>query len=489
MSTADLKEYSESVALMSEREVQAANSLLQLQRQTRHESTGAGGHPAVHSDSQEDQAECDSEAISRDSATGSRFESVAEAPKQAAGSSSMWQRQEEKQQAGAGDGSRSWSRWDPQPPPSLEDALKWNLQTSSLISDLAPQSATSTKEAFPDDAQELHEIKCQAHSRIWMNKESNKLVDRKVNAKKIKNDFQSLQSSCLSVSLNDIAFDRMIQYWKDEYKEELFATEFKKAWGFPNFNSRVHACRFSIGKAAIPNHNNGIEGHNGADKEFFSFERPAIVRHLIRMEGRIKDKSWIDREFGAYINCKAWNGVFWSEVHKYLSNEVKSLNIVWHVSVDEEHGNGSTNKVCGYIFPASSTILEVTNSSDWKVENKGSNEKKKEVSVRKVLSRKIGSCASWIDTYKHLLSSPQSAINGAKTGGVPWDFHLMMHWMNSFRLLILVEDDDEHERLIQRWEHGACSQGKASPAEVDRKKCRSEGVCRCRCAEYLLRGW
>ena len=92
------------------------------------------------------------------------------------------------------------------------DALKWNMQASGLISDLAPRSATSTKAAFPNDAEELHEIKCQAHARIYMNKESNNLVYRKVNAKKIKNDFQLLQSSCLSVSLNDIAFERMIQY-------------------------------------------------------------------------------------------------------------------------------------------------------------------------------------------------------------------------------------------------------------------------------------
>ena len=85
----------------------------------------------------EDQAACESEAISRDSVAGSRFESFAEAHKQAAGSSSMWRKQVEIQQAGAGDGSKSWSRWDPQPPPRsvLQLGGRSEVEPSNIKSD------------------------------------------------------------------------------------------------------------------------------------------------------------------------------------------------------------------------------------------------------------------------------------------------------------------------------------------------------------------
>jgi hypothetical protein len=49
-------------------------------------------------------------------------------------------------------------------------------------------------------------------------------------------------------------------------------------------------------------------------------------------------------------------------------------------------------------------------------------------------------------------------------------------------------EGDEAERLLCRWEKGATSNGKSSPAVVDREIAKAKGVYRCKCAEYLLRG-
>ena len=260
-------------------------------------------------------------------------------------------------------------------------------------------------------------------------------------------------------------------------------------------NEHVHLSHMTLtliythqGKAAVPNHNNGVEGLNGADKEYFAFERPAIVRHLARMPARLEDRSWLDRNFGAHVNRKTWNGPFWSTVLQYLSKDICPLFLIWKMALDEEHGNNEHRRVQAFIMPSSETILAVTNTTDWRHANDKLSAADQAKSVKKIVNRKIGGSASWLDTYKHLLTNPVDALNGAKTGGVPWDFSLTMHWMNSFRLLIVVDSDKEVDRLLTWWGNGACNQGTSTPAKMNVETARLKGVVRCRCGEYLLRG-
>ena len=139
----------------------------------------------------------------------------------------------------------NWKRNTTLPPPSVADAQAWHMVPGTLICDAAPASATATKDAFDLEDDDLDVVFCMAHARIGMNKEAPKIKDKKTNAKRMKSDFQFLQSSCLSVSLNDVSFKRMISYWSTHYGEEEFAEWFSEAWGPPRFNSRVVSCRFT----------------------------------------------------------------------------------------------------------------------------------------------------------------------------------------------------------------------------------------------------
>ena len=106
----------------------------------------------------------------------------------------------------------NWKRNTTLPPPSVADAQAWHMVPGTLICDAAPASATATKDAFDLEDDDLDVVFCMAHARIGMNKEAPKIKDKKTNAKRMKSDFQFLQSSCLSVSLNDVSFKRMISY-------------------------------------------------------------------------------------------------------------------------------------------------------------------------------------------------------------------------------------------------------------------------------------
>ena len=110
------------------------------------------------------------------------------------------------------------------------------------------------------------------------------------------------------------------------------------------------------GKAAVPNHNNGVERLNRADNEYFASERPAIVlhivRHLSRMPARLENRSWMDRNFGCHVNKKTWNVPFWSTVLQYLSKDICPLFLIWKMPLDEEHGNNDSEvrRVYGAVF-------------------------------------------------------------------------------------------------------------------------------------------
>ena len=245
----------------------------------------------------------------------------------------------------------------------------------------------------------------------------------------------------------------------------------------------MFSCRWSSEKAGVPNHNNGAEGLNASDKEYFAFERPAIVRHVSRMQERIHDRSYFDVDSGAHINCKTWNGVFFKDVFDYLALTVCPLDpkLLWKWSkFKEEHGDG-VHEVKAVIFPSKATVLQITNDSSLQATDSQH--------VRQILKNKTGGGEhlSYIDTYKSLFTHPLDAINGKGTGGIPWDFKLCMQWMKGFRMFVEVEGD-EAERLLCRWEKGACSQGKASPSVLDRAAAKANGVYRCKCAEYLMRG-
>jgi len=141
----------------------------------------------------------------------------------------------------------TWQRNDSITPPSLAEAEMWNLLPGTTLSDQAKAAPNAIKTAFhvqADDPDHHHE-NCMAHARIAMNRLGPKLQDKVKNAKRMKDDFQSLQSSCLSVSLNDKAWDLLMKHWEQTYDEPDFVIEFAESWGPPVFSSRVKACRFS----------------------------------------------------------------------------------------------------------------------------------------------------------------------------------------------------------------------------------------------------
>ena len=419
----------------------------------------------------------------------------------------------------------NWRRQDYLDPPSLSDAEKWRFVPGILVTDAAPAAGVAVKQAFNEsydpvagasaaalveaaqdersddedmgeteikDPITLHLVICMAHARIWMNKHkpllvvSDELEGKAATAAKVilfKNmtdDFQKVQSACLSVALNRPAFKLLIDYWKTDRGQNEFADSFDASWG-DKFNARVQVCASTQGGAGVPNHNNGPEGHNAADKFFFKFERPSVLPHLVRMRDRITDKSWNDNVFGDGINREVWNGTFFLTVHKYLSRQVCPLDIVWKISFKEEFGQ-TTREVEGFMFPSVRTVTEVTNQPQYKADAPKS--------VKAVLARKgtaSNGTDSWQKTFQHLLKSPEAAIRGEKTGGVPWNFKLLMDWMTSFRVLIEVKQQSEIDRIVGRWQRGACVEGNYTPAVVNTQNVAKYGIMRCKCAEYLLR--
>lgn len=241
--------------------------------------------------------------------------------------------------------------------------------------------------------------------------------------------------------------------------------------------------RHSAEKAGVPNHNNGAEGLNGQDKVYMQFERPQVVKHCARMQERIRDRSYFDDSSGTYINSLTWNGPFWKGVHDYLALKVCPLDesLCWKWSKFKEDHGDDVHQVKARIFPSKDTVLQITNDMSLAATTA--------VSVREILKNKTGGGLhlSYIETYKLLFTHPEDAINGKGTGDVPWNFKLCMQWMKGFRIMVEVEGD-EAERLLCRWEKGAISNGKSSPAVVDREVAKAKGVYRCKCAEYLLRG-
>ena len=343
---------------------------------------------------------------------------------------------------------------------------------------------------------QVSRILCMGHARIWIKKHRSLLVTPEKEAaepeskkaykvqmfNKITTDFHQLQSSCLTVPLNTSAFDAMILYWKTEYKQDHFADLFAASWR-DGFVSRAKSSSCAPGAAILPNHNNGPEGHNRADKEYFNFERAAILPHIIRMQDRVQDKSWNDDIFGCGLHREVWCGVFFHGVQEFLSLKVCPLDIYWKVGYQEEVC-GQLQQEDGIIIPSRGTILAITNNVDYKAA--GDKKKVKEILSRKTVSR-TGDTESWIATFKHLLTNPEEAIKGSKTGGVPWDFHLLLHWMTSFRVLVYVKDEADIVRLTRRWQYGSYVQGKTSPAVIDMEKVREHGIVRCKCGTYMLR--
>ena len=135
------------------------------------------------------------------------------------------------------------------------------------------------------------------------------------------------------------------------------------------------------------------------------------------------------------------------EVQEFLSLTVCPLDIYWKVKYHEEVC-GRLQQEDGIVIPSCATILAITNNADYRAE--GDKKKVKEILSRKTVSR-TGDTESWITTFKHLLTNPEDTIKDCKTGGVPWDFHLLLHWMTSFRVPVYVTDEADIKRLTRRW--------------------------------------
>ena len=170
--------------------------------------------------------------------------------------------------------------------------------------------------------------------------------------------------------------------------------------------------RFSAEKAGVPNHNNGVEGLNGQDKVYMQFDRPQVVKHRVRIQERIWDRSFIDDSSGTYINTLTWNGPFWKGAHDYLVLIVcpldESLSWKWS-KFKEDHGD-NVHQVKARIFPSKDTVLQITNDM--------SLEATTAAPVRQILKNKTGAGLhlSYIETYKLLFTHPEDAISGKGTG-------------------------------------------------------------------------
>ena len=86
----------------------------------------------------------------------------------------------------------------------------------------------------------LHLVICMAHARIWMNKHKPLLVvadelegkaataAKVILFKNMTDDFQEVQSACLSVALNRPAFKLLIDYWR---RMRVGRSMQRKRWG------------------------------------------------------------------------------------------------------------------------------------------------------------------------------------------------------------------------------------------------------------------
>jgi hypothetical protein len=96
-----------------------------------------------------------------------------------------------------------------------------------LLEDAAAAATNAAAKAWPDA--EIHEATCMAHANIrWFSNNAGKFIDGKANRKNCGKDIEYGFKNLAHVNLVEVQKCKMIQKWKEEYKEPVVADEFKR---------------------------------------------------------------------------------------------------------------------------------------------------------------------------------------------------------------------------------------------------------------------
>jgi hypothetical protein len=153
-------------------------------------------------------------------------------------------------------------------------------ETGALKRCRAAATTNAAAKVWPDA--EIHEATCNAHVNIrWFSNNAEQFNDGKAHRKNCGKGIEYGFKNTAHVNLVEVQKRKMIQKWKEEYKEPVVADDWCESWGRLTLSHvKTNSEDLSPLRGGIRCDNNAIEGGNGSVKKALDFKKCSLFIFL-----------------------------------------------------------------------------------------------------------------------------------------------------------------------------------------------------------------
>jgi hypothetical protein len=352
-----------------------------------------------------------------------------------------------------------------------------------LMKDAAAAATNAAAKVWPDA--EVHEAMCNSHANIrWFSNNAGKFNDGKANRKNSGKDIENGFKNLGHINLVEVQKRKMIQKWKEQYKETVVADHWYESWG-RSVITRVETNSEDLSplRGGIPCDNNAVEGGNGSDKKALDFKKFSLFVFLNEVSTElVENASRLDVKYECPLkNACGKNGrnksVFTMAYfeHCYSIDELDKAGKPTFLSLQFSYTDDTNDVPRGSMLIAGEHCLN-------EMRHLGMEETSSDIkAARKYLSSTSRASPGWVKIFKNVVAYPEEVCGELS-------FDQISNWNKTFHIVrpIVPDNGGPIEKAVRHYVQWLKTECGFPIMEVDEILSKGKkGLVSCTCTDYM----